>query len=55
MDNAAKQRLEKVLEDFNSETRFLFQEGSQEPATINDLAELSRQVYYVISGIIKEL
>ena len=55
MNDQQKAKLEKILEEFSSETRLLFPEGSAETATITDLSELSRQVYYLFSELIKEL
>lgn len=40
--------LSKIADDFASETRALFPEGSSEPVTSGDLSELAKQTFYAL-------
>lgn len=51
--------LSQITEDFATETKMLFPEGSSNPVTSGDLSELARQVFYALDeykkAIIKAL
>lgn len=50
-----KDKLREELEAYRIMVASNFQEGSKEPATIGDVVELAKQVYYVFSKFIEEL
>ncbi len=48
-------KLDTALSDFSSEMRSQFSDYSKEQATEADIAELSRQVFYLVDTFRKEI
>lgn len=48
-------KMSESLETYRQETTMLFEQGSNTPATIGDLEELSRQVFYVLNDFKKAI
>jgi len=48
-------KMSRSLETYRQETTMLFEQGSNAPATIGDIEELSRQVFYVLNDFKKAI
>ena len=49
------QRLTVALDDFSSEMRSQYDDYSKEPVVSGDIAQLSRQTFYVLNEFKKEI
>ena len=47
--------LEKIINDFSSEMRSNYKEGSNEPVTEHDINELARQTFYAMDAFRKKI
>ena len=53
--NDALKKITQAVVEFRTEMNLSFDEGSSEPATIGDIAELAKQTYYALHDIEKAL